>query len=106
MPVSRKRIGSDLRKVDRHRPTCSDYADVPPLEPEFFERANLYRGSRLVQRGRPAGTGSKTQTTIRLSNEVLAWFRGSGTGWQTRLDEVLKAHVARASRRGSSSGSR
>jgi uncharacterized protein (DUF4415 family) len=95
-----------LQKVDRHRPKHSDHAEVPPLEAQFFERASLYRRDRLLQRGRLRGSGSKSQTTIRLSNKVPAWFRASGTGWQARLDDVLKAHVARASRRASSSGGR
>ncbi len=35
--------------------------------------------------GRPVGSGSKTQTTVRLSNEVLSFFRATGPvgkhGW-------------------------
>ena len=47
MPVSRKRIGSDLRKVDRHRPTCSDYADVPPTR-GVFQGASAVRAELNV----------------------------------------------------------
>jgi uncharacterized protein (DUF4415 family) len=31
--------------------------------------------------------------TIRVSNEVLDFFRASGPGWQTRMDEALKSYV-------------
>lgn len=50
--------------------------------------------TKRVRRGRPPGSGHKTQTTVRLSNDVLAYFRASGPGWQTRLDEALKKYVA------------
>jgi uncharacterized protein (DUF4415 family) len=40
--------------------------------------------------GRPAGS-SKEQVTLRLDADVLASFRSTGSGWQTRINEVLKA---------------
>ena len=47
----------------------------------------------LVRRGRPLGSGSKTQVTLRLDVEVLEKFRASGDGWQTRINEALKNWV-------------
>lgn len=44
--------------------------------------------------GRPKAETPKERVTIRLSPEVTAYFRAAGKGWQTRLDEVLKAYVA------------
>jgi uncharacterized protein (DUF4415 family) len=35
----------------------------------------------------------KEQVAIRISPEVLAYFRSTGRGWQTRMDEVLKEWV-------------
>jgi uncharacterized protein (DUF4415 family) len=32
----------------------------------------------------------KVATTIRLSPDVSAAFRATGTGWQTRIDAALK----------------
>ncbi len=43
--------------------------------------------------GRPVGTvkaAPKVATTIRLSPDVSAAFRATGTGWQTRIDAALK----------------
>jgi len=34
----------------------------------------------------------KTAITVRLDADVLAWFRAQGSGWQTRMNEVLKAY--------------
>ncbi len=41
-------------------------------------------------RGRPAGSGTKEQVAIRFDRDVLAAFRASGSGWQTRMNEALK----------------
>ncbi len=48
--------------------------------------------------GRPKAAVTKDKITIRLSREVTDYFRSTGKGWQTRLNEVLqdyvKAHTA------------
>jgi uncharacterized protein (DUF4415 family) len=46
-----------------------------------------------LRRGRPLGSGSKAQVTLRLDVDVLEKFRASGDGWQTRINEVLKGWV-------------
>ena len=71
-----------------------DRDDAPEITEKWVAEANLYRGKKLVRRGRPAGTSKKTQTTVRISNEVLRFFRATGPGWQTRMDEALRRHVA------------
>jgi len=43
--------------------------------------------------GRPKAVVTKEHVTIRLSPEVTAYFRLSGKGWQTRVDEVLREYV-------------
>ncbi|NIJ07544.1 uncharacterized protein (DUF4415 family) [Sphingomonas vulcanisoli] len=40
-------------------------------------------------RGRPPG-GDKEATTIRLDRDVLAHFKGQGSGWQTRINAALR----------------
>lgn len=44
------------------------------------------------QRG-PQKAPRKISTTIRLSPEVVEYFRAGGDGWQSRLDTVLKDWV-------------
>ena len=38
-------------------------------------------------------TPTKVPVSIRLSAEVLAHFKASGAGWQSRIDEVLRRYV-------------
>lgn len=73
-----------------------DPDDAPEITQEWIEKANLYHGKKLVRRGRPPAASRKVSTTLRLSPEVLEHFRGSGPGWQTRIDQALKRVVARA----------
>ncbi|WP_083953418.1 BrnA antitoxin family protein [Thauera butanivorans] len=44
-------------------------------------------------RGRPAGSGTKEQVAIRFDSDVLAAFRASGPGWQTRMNAALREWV-------------
>jgi uncharacterized protein (DUF4415 family) len=83
----------NVKSKDSRR-TWRDPDDAPEITDRWVAKADLYRGKKLVRRGRPAGTAKKTQTTVRISNDVLAFFRASGRGWQTRLDEALKKYVA------------
>lgn len=48
---------------------------------------------RQLRRGRPLGSGTKTQVTLRLDAEVLEKFKASGDGWQTRINDALKSWV-------------
>lgn len=48
---------------------------------------------KQLRRGRPLGSGTKTQVTLRLDADVLEKFRASGDGWQTRINDALKSGV-------------
>ncbi|OYW93014.1 MAG: hypothetical protein B7Z18_07260, partial [Alishewanella sp. 32-51-5] len=43
--------------------------------------------------GRPKAAIKKESVTIRLSPEVVGYFRASGKGWQTRLEQALKDYM-------------
>lgn len=42
-------------------------------------------------RGRPVKLDAKVAVSLRLSPDVLAAMRASGSGWQARADEALRA---------------
>jgi uncharacterized protein (DUF4415 family) len=73
-----------------------DPDDAPELTDEHFTRADLYEGETLVRRGRPKSEAPKQQVTLRLSQDVLAHFRATGAGWQSRIDAELLKAVRRA----------
>ena len=72
--------------------------DAPPWSDEVFARAELRHGDTVIRpatgtltkRGRPKLENPKRQVTLRLDPEIVEHFRATGTGWQSRINEVLK----------------
>ena len=58
--------------------------DAPPTSPKDWADAVAHRGLPVLVR--------KEQIALRVDADVLAWFRAQGAGWQTRMNEVLKAY--------------
>ena len=69
-----------------------DRDDAPDLSgdgwPEKFAKAK-------VRRGRPPVAKPKVSTTIRLSPDVIEYFKAGGRGWQTRIDEALRDWIGK-----------
>jgi uncharacterized protein (DUF4415 family) len=81
-----------------------DPDDAPEWTEEQFARAELAVGGTVVRaaqgtltrgRGRPKKADAKVPIHIRLSPQVLGYFRATGPGWQTRIDDVLRNWVIR-----------
>jgi uncharacterized protein (DUF4415 family) len=85
-----KPTGSNLKKVDAYVLGPKDYEEIPELTDEWFRRADLYEGGKLVRRGRPPSARRKTAVSLRLDPDVLAHFRRSGRGWQSRINTLLR----------------
>ncbi|MCM0081866.1 BrnA antitoxin family protein [Geomonas sp. Red32] len=68
---------------------CVDPDDAPELTDEWFEKADLMEGAKVVRRGRPAGR-TKALQTVRFDLDVLAAFKATGKGWQTRMNDALR----------------
>ena len=87
-PASVRTLKSDLKRVDAHQIKPSEYEDLPELTDEMIERGVVKRA------GRPVATNPRRQVTIRLPESVLATWKASGPGWQTRMAELLSKRVA------------
>ncbi len=68
--------------------------DAQPLTPKQLKAMVPLR----TLRGRPKSTNPKQLVSVRYSPEVLAFFKATGEGWQTRMDGVLRQYVSRRSR--------
>lgn len=90
MNVKSANIGSDLSKVDAHAIQSEEYDELPELDEAFFEHADLYEGEKLIRAGRPKAASRKVLLSVRYSPEVVEYFRATGRGWQTRMDDALK----------------
>jgi len=84
-------LGSDLARVDAHVVKPSEYKELPELSDEMLSRAVVKKG------GRPRSSSPRQLISLRLPPEVIARWRATGPGWQTRMAERLaKAPVTRA----------
>ena len=69
--------------------------DAQPLSPKQLKSMVPLRALR----GRPKSETKKLLVSVRYSPEVVAYFKSTGAGWQSRMDGVLRGYVARRSRR-------
>lgn len=76
-----------------------DPDDAPLLTKEFFDRAEIREGGKLIRaatgtltrNGRPPlGEAAKKQVTLRLDSDVVEAFRAGGAGWQSRINQALR----------------
>lgn len=68
--------------------------DAQPLTPSQLKAMVPLR----TLRGRPKSEKKKLLISIRYSPEVVAYFKSTGEGWQSRMDGVLREYVDRHSR--------
>jgi uncharacterized protein (DUF4415 family) len=83
-----------------------DDPDAPEWTAEKFARSVPFSGlplemqHALTGRGRgPQKSPVKVSVTMRLSPDVVEGLRASGRGWQTRVDEALRAWVKRQAKK-------
>ena len=72
--------------------TAADFAKARPpeevLPPELLAQFKKTRGAQK--------TPTKVAVSIRLSPEVVSYFKSKGPGWQSRIDEALRKMVKKA----------
>jgi uncharacterized protein (DUF4415 family) len=78
----------NAKNLSKHVP---DLAEIKPeLDDDWFAEADAYIGDKLVRRGRPKSDNPKQPVSLRLDREVIDWFKRTGEGWQTRINEELR----------------
>ena len=63
--------------------------DAQPLKPKQLKEMVPLR----TLRGRPKSDNKKLLVSVRYSPEVVAYFKSTGEGWQSRMDEALREYV-------------
>ncbi len=81
--VSRRSLGSDLKRVDAHTIKSHEYVDGPRLTAEMLGRLVVKK------RGRPISGNARRLLTLRLPVDVIDRWKATGPGWQTRMAERL-----------------
>lgn len=67
--------------------TEQDFAAARPFAEVFPDLAESIRRSR----GRPKVDSPRQQISLRLDPDVIEKFKATGKGWQSRINDVLKA---------------
>ena len=73
-----KRQAEEIRALKRLRDERIDLTDIPPLR--NWSKAVIGKFYRP----------RKKSLTIRIDADVLAWLRGQGKGYQTRINALLR----------------
>ncbi|MBZ6416000.1 MAG UNVERIFIED_CONTAM: BrnA antitoxin family protein [Methylobacterium ajmalii] len=65
---------------------------MPDLSEVDVGTADRHEAGRLVSRGRgrPRLDNPKRQVTLRLDADVIEGFRATGSGWQGRINAILR----------------
>ena len=83
MAKSKRVVGDDIPEM-----TAADFARAKPMReamPQVVEA--MKRG-----RGRPKSLSPKARVSLRLDEDVVAAYKATGDGWQSRINDAL-AHA-------------
>ena len=90
-PALPRTLGSDLKRVDAHVIQPEEYEELPEMTDEMFAHAVFKKA------GRPKSINPRQMISLRLPPEVIARWKATGPGWQTRMAKRLeKAPLPRA----------
>ena len=74
----------EVREIDAE--DFKQFKPIAEVSPGLLKTIRRGRGKQIAQ--------IKEAVSIRLSTDVTEYFRSTGKGWQTRLDDVLLEYVS------------
>ena len=76
-------------KQKKSGPTSPEPDALPEITDAWIVGADLHEGDKLVRRGRPKVAAPRQLLSLRLPPQVIARWKATGPGWQTRMAEAL-----------------
>ncbi|MEB3309193.1 MAG: BrnA antitoxin family protein [Snowella sp.] len=73
---------TDWQRLDAMSDEDIDFSDCPEITPEMFAKAVVRRKVSVTQ--------AKAQVTLSIDND---WFKSQGKGYQTQINELLRAYM-------------
>jgi uncharacterized protein (DUF4415 family) len=73
----------ELKALAKMPDSDIDTSDIPELPPEFWKNAVRGRFYRPI----------KKAVSIRLDEDVIAWLKKDGDGYQTRVNKMLRERM-------------
>ena len=78
--------------------TSADSEDLPEITDAWVAGADLYNGTKLVRRGRPKLDNPRQLLSLRLPPQVIARWKSTGPGWQSRMSDALEKSAPKSKR--------
>jgi uncharacterized protein (DUF4415 family) len=85
-------------KQKKSAPTSLEPDSLPEITDAWIAGADLYHGDKLVRRGRPKLGNPRQLLSLRLPPQIIARWKATGPGWQTRMAEALEKTAPKAHR--------
>ena len=79
-PFARELTATELAEL---KDEDIDFSDIPEITDEMWENAVIMRPEDWKKR----------QLTLRLDPDIIDFFKAQGKGYQTRMNNVLRAYV-------------
>lgn len=80
-----KKYGTDIKALRQMKDEDIDFSDIPRTTPEFWANAVIRKGLKPVAK--------KQQVTVRIDSDVLEYLRSEGSGYQTKINQLLRSYV-------------
>jgi uncharacterized protein (DUF4415 family) len=86
-----KEYETDIEALRNMKDDDIDYSGIPPTTPEFWANGIVRKGLKPVLK--------KQQVTLRIDKDVIEFFKDQGRGYQTKINQLLRAYMEAHSNR-------
>jgi len=76
----KKVSNTDWNKLAKMKDSEIDTSDIAELDDDFFRQAVIE-------------VPAKKSVTMRLDVDVLEWYKSQGSGYQTRINKLLRSYM-------------
>lgn len=76
---------TDWERLKNMKDEDIDFSDIPRLTPEFFVSGIVRNNFKIIPK--------KRQLTLRIDQDVIAFFKEEGRGYQTKINQLLRAYM-------------
>ena len=87
----KRKFNAELIDNENHEWAEEDFQRARPAAEVLPELVGPQRAAEMLKtRGRPRSAVTKTHVNIRLDADLVAAFKATGRGWQTRINKALR----------------
>lgn len=80
-----KESKTDWARIDAMSDEDIDLSDSPEITEEMWAKAVWKKGLKPAPR--------KSQLTLRIDTDVIEFFKSQGRGYQTKINQLLRAYM-------------